>query len=196
MDLISKIKWISGVLLVFVIVLVTNLVDRDNFNRLRYAIVTIYEDRIVANDLIFEMSLLIKKKEIAVAVADSIFFRGENDKLDVALRDFIKRYEQTRLTAKEQDIFKDFQEHLLMLNNAEKDFLDSNLANKEKVLNRLSQINEDLYGLSKIQLDEGRRQMGFSNRTMETIDLLTRIEIVFLVLMAVLVQIIILYKPK
>jgi hypothetical protein len=196
MDLISKIKWISGVLLVFVIVLVTNLVDRDNFNRLRYAIVTIYEDRIVANDLIFEMSLLIKKKEIAVAVADSIFFRGENDKLDVALRDFIKRYERTRLTAKEQDIFKDFQEHLLMLNNAEKDFLDSNLANKEKVLNRLSQINEDLYGLSKIQLDEGRRQMGFSNRTMETIDLLTRIEIVFLVLMAVLVQIIILYKPK
>jgi hypothetical protein len=42
MKVYNKMKWALGILLVFIIVLITNLIDRDNFNRIRYSIVTIY----------------------------------------------------------------------------------------------------------------------------------------------------------
>jgi hypothetical protein len=56
-------------------------------------------------------------------------------------------------------------------------------------------INGNLRDLSKVQLEEGKRQIEMSNKAMETIDLFTQVEIIFLVLMAIMVQVIILYKP-
>lgn len=66
MTIFTKIKWVASVLLVFFIVLITNIIDRENFNRLSYSVTTMYEDRIVASDLIFEMSRIIHDKELAI----------------------------------------------------------------------------------------------------------------------------------
>ena len=74
MTLFEKVKWVLGILLIFVVVLTTNLVDRGNFNRIKNSVVTIYEDRIVANDLIFEISTLVHEKELAFRTSDSDFF--------------------------------------------------------------------------------------------------------------------------
>jgi hypothetical protein len=196
MEIISKIKWVSGVLLVFVIVLMTNLIDKNNFSKLRYSIATIYEDRIVANDLIFEMSLLIHEKEIAVAMSDSSFFHEKNDKVNQDIQALIERYEQTKLTREEKEIFSDLKNNLTTLEGLEKEFINSGSENKVGLFNGINDIVYNLYDLTKVQLKEGRRQMALSNETMETIDLFTQIEIIFLVLMAILVQIIILYKPR
>jgi hypothetical protein len=86
MTLFNKIKWTAGILLVFAIILTTNLIDKNNFNKLRYSVVTIYEDRIVANDLIFEILLSIREKEIALAVPDSTFFLQRNDKINEGIK--------------------------------------------------------------------------------------------------------------
>jgi hypothetical protein len=69
----NKIKWVLGILMVFVLIVATNLIDRSNFIQVRDSVVTIYEDRLIANDLIFEISKLVQEKEIAVALSDSIF---------------------------------------------------------------------------------------------------------------------------
>jgi hypothetical protein len=53
-----------------------------------------------------------------------------------------------------------------------------------------------LYDLSKVQLKEGKRQMSLSEKTMDTIELFTQVEIIFLIVMAVLIQLIVLYQPK
>jgi hypothetical protein len=57
-------------------------------------------------------------------------------------------------------------------------------------------IKDDLYDLSKVQLKEGKRQMSLSEKTMDTIELFTQVEIIFLIVMAVLIQLIVLYQPK
>ena len=59
----NKLKWILGILMVFVLIIATNLIDKNNFVRVRDSVVTIYEDRLVANDLIFEMLKSVQEKE-------------------------------------------------------------------------------------------------------------------------------------
>ncbi|MDG1728743.1 MAG: hypothetical protein P8K68_03220 [Algibacter sp.] len=70
----NKIKWVLGISMIFILILSTNLIDRNSFVRMKDSVVTIYEDRIIANDLIFEMSKSVHEKEIAVALLDSVFF--------------------------------------------------------------------------------------------------------------------------
>ncbi|PRY01040.1 hypothetical protein CLV24_1528 [Pontibacter ummariensis] len=192
----NKIRWVASILLVFFIVLITNLIDKDNFNRLEYSVTTIYEDRIVASDLLFEISMWIQEKEVAVVSADSLFFEEENNKTNLDIDGLIQRYEQTMLTKKEQLIFNNLKEELSNLRELEKEYTHSETRETNHILKSLDEISQHLYDLSKVQLKEGRRQMFISNQAMDTIALFTQIEIVFLVLMAILIQIIIMYKPK
>ena len=196
MNIINKVKWVAGILLVFVIIVTTNLIDRSNFNRLKDSVTTIYEDRIVANDLIFKMSQLVHEKEMAVATSDSSFFYNENDEINRDINGLIERYEQTKLTDTEQKIFNDLREDLDKLSSLEKKLVDSNSQVIPELTSSLDDIVNNLYDLSEVQLSEGKAQMSVSNEAMESIDVFTQVEIVFLIIMGVLIQIIILYKPK
>jgi len=193
MKIFAKIRWVASILLVFSIVLITNLVDRDNFNRLSYSVTTMYEDRIVASDLLFEMARIIKEKQIAVLTSDTIFFDSENDKYNREIEQLVDNYRLTKLTEKENLAFNQLQEELKSLKQKEKS--SNNLSNGD-LLKSIEKIDQHLYKLSKIQLHEGKQQVFISNRAKDTINLYTQGEIIFLILMAVLIQVIIFYKPK
>lgn len=196
MTTLNKIRWVASILLVFFIVLVTNLIDNDNFSRLKHSVTTMYEDRVVASDLIFEMAMLTQKKEVAVVGADSVFFQKENNKVNLEMEGLIKRYGQTMLTQKERLLFDKLQDEVKKLKKLEKEYAHSENRDSTAVLNNLDEISQSLGDLSKVQLREGRQQLFVSNKAMDTIDLFTQVETVFLVLMAILMQIIIMYKPK
>jgi len=55
-----KIRWAASILLVFFIVLVTNVIDRKNFEKLNYSVNSLYEDRLVAHDLLFDISRILQ----------------------------------------------------------------------------------------------------------------------------------------
>ncbi len=192
MTIFTKIKWIASVLLVFFIVLITNIIDRDNFNRLSYSVTTIYEDRIVASDLIFEMSRIIQDKELALALNDSDYL-GHSAASYRELDHLTERYNQTKFTERERFVFSKLQEELNTLKN--KELNQTNLPIQE-LRSSIDKIDQHLYDLSKIQLQEGKRQMFISDKAKNAINLFTQAEIIFLIVIAVLVQIIILYKPK
>ena len=193
MKIFTKIRWVASILLVFFIVLMTNIIDRDNFNRLSYSVTTMYEDRIVASDLLFDISKIIKEKQIATLTSDNNFFQNQNDKLNQEIDQLVANYELTKLTEKEKLTLNQLQAELKVLKQKEKS--PGNLSNVE-VLKSIKKIDEHLYKLSKIQLQEGKQQLYISNRAKDTIRLYTQVEIILLILMAVLVQIIILYKQK
>ena len=193
MKVFAKIRWVASILLVFFIVLITNLIDRDNFNRLSYSVTTMYEDRIVASDLLFEMSMIIKEKQIAILTSDTLFLKRKNDKYNQQLNQLVDKYRLTKLTEKEKLAFIQLQEELKSLK--QKEGAPANLINGE-TLKSIDKIDQHLHDLSKIQLQEGRRQVFISEKAKDTINLFTQAEIIFLILMAVLIQVIILYKPK
>ncbi len=194
MSLFEKIKWILGILLIFVVVLTTNLIDRGNFNRIRNSVVTIYEDRIVANDLIFEMTSAIHEKEVAFRTSDTGFLTGRNKDLNSNLVTIIERYQQTKLTPVEVRVFENLKSDLKDLEQLESSA--EGPGQTPKTLQKLQTIKSDLKELSKIQLSEAKREVSLTETTFKTIDLFTKIEIIFLVLLAVIVQIIILFNPK
>ncbi|TNE68224.1 chemotaxis protein [bacterium] len=193
MKFFAKIRWVASILLVFFIVLITNIIDRDNFNRLSYSVTTMYEDRIVASDILFDMSGLIKVKQIAIITGDTLFMESQNDKLNIKLNNLIDNYSLTKLTEKEKLVFSQLQEEVQSLMQKEKSLKTVTV---ESVLQSITKIDQRLQDLSNIQIQEGKRQVFLSDKAKDTINLFTQGEIVFLIIMAILIQIIILYKPK
>ena len=192
----SKLKWILGILMVFVLIIATNLIDKDNFVRVRDSVVTIYEDRLIANDLIFEMLKSVQQKELAVATLDSTFFKTENLKVNDNLQSLVSRYEQTKLTVEESNVFNDLKNNVQALLDSEKHFLNSDYRDNSLIVNNIKNLKINLSSLSKIHLNEGSRQMSISKQALDTVELFTQIEIYILVLLAIIIQIIVMYNPK
>lgn len=194
--IIHKIKRVASILLIFLIVLSTNLVDKENFNKLKKSVTTIYEDRIVASDLLFEIAMLIHEKEVALVAADSLFFDTRNQEVNLKIKEYILNYELTKLTDKEHTIFNNFKDEYQHLQKLEEQQASSQVSKKDELLKSVKVITLKLQHLSKIQLNEGKQQVFMSNATMKSINLFTQVEIIFLIVMAILIQIIIFSDPK
>jgi len=192
----NKLKWILGILLIFVLIIATNLIDKNNFVRVRDSVITIYEDRLVANDLIFKMQQSVHQKELAISITDTAFYSTQNPSLNKELKALVSRFEETKLTPKEAKVFKDLKNNITTLIEEEEQFLDNNFKNDSKVVNEIEDLKAHLNDLSKIQLNEGSRQMSISKHALETVELFTQIEIYIMVFLAILIQIIVMYKPK
>ena len=192
----NKLKWTLGILMVFVLIIATNLIDRNNFVRVKDSVVSIYEDRIIANDLIFEMSELMHEKEIALVASDTAFFKQRNTQLNERIDANISRFETTKLTAEEKTVFTNFKQNFEALKESETVFLASAYQKQEPLRKDIGSLKENLHNLSKIQLSEGGRQMSISQKALDVVELFTRIEIFTLLLLAVVIQIIVMYKPK
>jgi len=96
-----KIRWAASILLVFFIVLVTNVIDRKNFEKLNYSVNSLYEDRLVAHDLLFDISRILQEKQLSVVVSDSSVVESLNRKYNTELNYLMGRFGQTKLTKKE-----------------------------------------------------------------------------------------------
>lgn len=192
----NKLKWILGILMVFVLIITTNLIDKNNFIRVRDSVVTIYEDRLIAKNLIFEMLKAVHNKEVAVSLSDSTFFKDDNIKINTNLESLILRFEQTKLTEEESEVFKDLKRNVDLLIDSENQLLNSDFRQNSMVTNYIDKIKDNLNNLSKIQINEGSRQMSISKRAIDTMELFTQIEIYILVFLALIIQVIVMYQPK
>ena len=192
----SKLKWSLGILMVFILIIATNLIDKNNFTRVKDSVVSIYQDRLVAKDLIFKISNSIREKEVALAVSDSIFFLERNKVIMNDIHDYILQFEQTKLTVKEGNILEDFKKNLASLSNSEDNFSNSQTEDKATLFKNISKVQKNLYDLAKIQLSEGKRQVSISEKAISSVELFTQIEIYILILLAIIILFIIIYNPK
>ncbi|WP_299062563.1 chemotaxis protein [uncultured Polaribacter sp.] len=192
----SKLKWSLGILMVFILIIATNLIDKNNFTRVKDSVVSIYQDRLVAKDLIFKISNSIREKEVALAVSDSIFFLERNKVIMNDIHDYILQFEQTKLTVKEGNILEDFKKNLASLSNSEDNFSNSQTEDKATLFKNISEVQKNLYDLAKIQLSEGKRQVSISEKAISSVELFTQIEIYILILLAIIILFIIIYNPK
>lgn len=196
MKIYNKIKWVLGILLVFILILTTNLVDKNNFTRVKDSVITIYEDRLIASNIVFEIFKQVKEKEVAMQVVDTTFYLQKNGIVNATIDDLIFRFENTKLTPEEQTIFSNLKDNIESLKGLEKAFIESNFSKTSNQEQMIAQINKNLDGLSKIQLTEGRRQMSITKKALSTVELFTQIEIFILVFLAILIQIIVMYKSN
>ncbi len=191
MSFFTKVKWILGVLMIFMLVLATNLIDRSNFIKVRESVISIYEDRLVASDLILKMNNALHQKKIAVLVDDTTYERSQHQDFRSAFEGALKLFETTKLTRNEADIFKALQQNYGVL----LDQLNAH-ESQEALRSSIEKLNDNLIQLKEIQLIEGRKQLTKGQKAVDTVELFTQIEIYFLIVLAIAVQVIIMYQPR
>ena len=196
MAILNKLKWIFGILLVFLLVLATNLIDRDNFLRIKDSTLSIYENRLIAKNIIYDLSNQIHRKEIALIAVDTNFYQNENEAANNILSELIEQFASTQLTSKERNIFTHLKDNVKDLKAKEANLNLGKPAFTQMQQSLILSIKSNLNDLATIQLEEGKRQVMISDRAISSIELFTQIEIYFLIALAVLIQFLIMYKPK
>ncbi|WP_405349955.1 MCP four helix bundle domain-containing protein [Nonlabens sp. Asnod3-H03] len=194
----NKIKWSVGLFLVIALILATNFIDRNNFKRVQDSVSTIYEDRLVAKDLIYDIQLEIHEKELLIALNNTTAYLSQKNEAQDELNDSMTQFSTTKLTLEEEKVFNNLQTELAALFTLENatDFTAVNGQDNSRLQQQLDLINETLLKLSDIQIKEGNRQMHIGKKAMASMELLTQMEVWIMIILAVIIQVIILYNPK
>lgn len=191
----NRLKWFLGIALVFLTVLATNLIDQNNFLKMKDSVDTIYKDRLIASDIIFSMNNVVHRKELDYHTDSDISkksIESHNDEFD----DLIKKFKATKLTTEESEEFSRLKESWIGLKKVELGNSSVNSSNQSNVDEKIADLKMNLVSLSKIQIKEGLIQVKNSNKAIASIELFTNFEIFVLIFLAVVMQIIILYKRK
>ncbi len=201
-SLFQKIKTIAALAVVFLLVLATNMMDNSHFEIVRKTLSTVYEDRLVVKDYIYKISKQLQIKERVFYTNDQDLFPLTYSSTNDSLSTLIVQYTTTKLTTKEAKYLESLQRRIVQLQRFEKEFFEESsrvaeLELTDNISKLFSDIRSDLDVLSQIQLEEGKRQINQSNRAIATSDMISKFEIIALIIIGVIIQLIILYKsPK
>ncbi len=137
-----------------------NYLDQRNINGLESSFSEIYEDRLLAESYIFQLSDLLYRKKILLLEEPALKTRsGNHRKIDLAVSGLLERYESTRLTTMEKFHYLRFKkeiEALGILTNSEDNSLKNRIAACDRGILYLR-------SLSMIQVTEGK-QLNDSSR--------------------------------
>jgi hypothetical protein len=178
--------------IVFLLVFATNRIDKNHFETVQNALITLHTDRVVAQYFIFEMNTIIYKKQLH-------FIDGSPTNIHKSLNDefyiLIEGFSNTKLTPKEEIIFDELQIDFDKLILLEKKYLEGT-AEKNAIINNLNIIKTDLIQLSEIQTSESKHLTSIAQKSLDTNNLISNFEIGFLILIGLLIQFTIFYRVK
>jgi hypothetical protein len=192
----KKIRGILGVLLIFGLILGTNLIDQNNFEKIQVSIESIYEDRLVVKGLIYDIYKDVHEKEVAIIKRDSLYYKNENNAANQRIDDELLAYDQTRLTRDESVELKKLKVNIAKLKSMETRFINEGWNNQEALIIQINEVDQNLDVLADIQIEEGRREMGTGKQIVSAVNLFTNMEVIGLIILALVFQIMIIYTPK
>lgn len=200
LTLAQKIRAGGALLVVFLLVLATNMMDRHHFEIVQRSLTTIYEDRLVAKDYLYKVSRQIQIKRNAMMSDDKELIDSVNQEANDSIQTLLSKYATTRLTEKEVFHYGLLQSNLDKLYRYEKspqydEVLSKELPSIDVAESYYLAIITDLDALFEIQLKEGKREINFSSRAIDTSNLISRLEIGTLILIGIMIQLLIFLKP-
>jgi transcriptional regulator of acetoin/glycerol metabolism len=188
-----KNKLTASVLLAVVLglVLLNNLDERHNSDRLRLAIATMYEDRLVVEGYIFDLSEEVHSIQAAI---DDVECSIERDVMIAESLSEIKSlntaYAKTTLTPAEEAEFNLF---IASITNLESSIDDENFQESKRLSKESLAL---LYNLSDIQLDEANRVKQGSEHILNYGKTSSQFEMAVLIVIAIVLQIIVFASPS
>lgn len=166
----------------FLLILLANLIDYKYISNVRHNVNSVYEDRVVAQDYIYQLSNLFYQKQLSIGENRSdLYWNRQNDSIDRLLL----RFSETELTRSEAGFFFDLQK-----NHGELMSLETVLSNEPKgstlaiwkdIRRELREIRKNLDDLEGIQFKEGRQMTQLSNQSLGMNAFLSKLELAFLI---------------
>lgn len=142
---------------------------------------SVYDDRVVAQDYIYQLSGLFHQKERAIGERES-FLGSLND----SILGLMSRFEKTKLTRSESEFFIDLRKNYQELTLLEQKFslqTYPRISTQKDIQMELMEIRQNLDDLEGVQFTEGAQMTKRSTRALGMNVLLSKIELVFLVVM-------------
>lgn len=196
MNLLSKIRWFLAISVVFVVVLTTNLIDKNNFEKVEQSVDNIYNERLLAKELLFEIATKFHKKELAYALNDSTYLQSENDKVNDEINTSLQMFDRVGSTKQEQHAYDNLKKNHERLIRFESKTQNDGMLYTSECAEIFSAINKNINDLAEEQLKEGENQKRLAANAVNSVKLFSQIEIYVLILLVLVLQFIILYKPK
>lgn len=189
MSLYNRINIGLALAIVFLLVFATNRLDKRHFETVQNTVISLHTDRVIAQDLIYKMNLIIYNKQLSLLGENS---KNVSNNLNDDFNLLIENFSETKLTKKESQIFEKLQGDFKTLTNLE----TKKLENKEELLANINIIKSDLIKLSEIQIKESKSLTSIAQKSLDTTNLMSNLEIGFLVLIGLIIQFTIFYRVK
>jgi hypothetical protein len=180
---------------VFFLIFATNRIDKRHFETVQETLNSLFQDRIMAQDYIYRLDNLIHSKAVALAEGNYVISEGRNESISQLLQQF----SHTKLTSKEQMYLAQLKKNIAHLQALEGG-LEAPLTSipKERKMplqQAIEKVETNLNSLSAIQVAESQRLTRLAQRSLDSTNLYSQIEIGFLIAIGLLIQFLIFIKP-
>ncbi|CAG2532384.1 hypothetical protein MAR621_02712 [Maribacter dokdonensis] len=180
----------------FLLVLGSNRLYQRHFTTLQTTVNTVYEDRVKVQDFIYQLNNIFHEKELRLTAHDFILNQEENKKVENLLNEVAL----TELTTTEYNTLKTLTDKFKKLRILENKELQSNNDIQSSIrstsLKTLSEIDDNLNILAKIQLEESKQLTQLSNKTLDNNILMSKLAFALLILIGITLLALIFYPFK
>jgi len=191
-----KLTWFLAVFGVFLLILATNLLDKNNFLRVEESVDKIYNERLLAKELLIDISTKFHKKELAYAFNDTNYLRRQNDTVNAEISKLLELFDRAESTNKEDQIVRDLNQNHNELIALEAKKTDADTLYSLDCAALFLAINQNIVDLAAEQVKEGKNQKFLAQKAVENVKLFSQIEIYFLIFLGIVLQFIILKSPR
>jgi len=175
--------------IVFLLVFATNRLDKRHFDTVQNTVISLHTDRVIAQDFIYKMNAIIYNKQLSLLTESP---KSVNHNLNRDFNLLIEKFSETKLTKKEGEIFEKLKGDFNRLIDLEA----KNSENNDEIIANINIIKSDLIQLSEIQITESKNLTSVAQRSLDTNNVMSNLEIGFLVFIGLIIQFTIFYRVK
>lgn len=186
---------------IFVIMFTKNILDNNYVSQLGSSFSSVYEDRLLVESYIYELSDHLFRKKIMIdtcsSQATARHIRPLINSHNEAINRIILHYEKTKLTEAESFAFAEFKENVRNITELEAQYLGnpddgSEVSHASALIGtQFNQASENLRQLSRIQISEGKMLNDHSKKIIAGSSILTQFEIGIMVIIGLVILVLI-----
>lgn len=181
----------------FLLVLASNRLNQRNFSTVEHTVNSVFEDRVVAQEYIYRLNNLFHEKEMHLASTE---WNYNDFSTSTGIKKLLADFAMTKLTNEESIQFNNLKENYAQLQTWELAYATNRstieMESKKEMGSLLQKISGNLDRLSEVQLSEGRQLTQLSTKSLSMNQLLSRLEVGFLIIIGLLILVIIFHKQE
>jgi hypothetical protein len=172
-------------------ILVKNVMERNNVSDLGDSFSSVYEDRLLVESYIYEISDHLHQKKLIFDNCEgtALAYRNQIEKNNKDIAILIQEYEKTKFTEEESMFFQSFKNSIRKITFLETQYLTFESGkNNSKLDDQFKIASSDLQHLSNIQIAEGKLLSDQSKKIVAGTTILTQFELGMIVIIGLIIQ--------
>jgi hypothetical protein len=174
-------------------ILVKNVMERNNVSDLGDSFSSVYEDRLLVESYIYELSDHLHQKKLIFdnceVNGNALTYRNQIERHNNDIAILIQEYEKTKFTEEESMFFQSFKNSIRKITFLETQYLTfASGKNNSKLDDQFKIASSDLQHLSNIQIAEGKLLSDQSKKIVAGTTILTQFELGMIVIIGLIIQ--------